>query len=83
MSELLLMYLSYAYLTIGMVSTLYAIIFYFFTGIPLFKEPDPEKVPFRHKVSYVVVIFFMLPIFYIVFLKEILALKAIRQEHKG
>ena len=83
MSELVLTYFSYAYLTVGMVLTLYAIMIYFFTGIPLFKETNPGKVPFRHKVSYVVVTFFMLPVFYIVFLKEIFALKTMMQERKG
>ena len=83
MSDVLLGYLSYAYLTVGMVLTLYTIIIYFFTGIQLFDEPIPGKTPFRYKVSYVVVIFFMLPVFYIVFLKEILALKNARRESKG
>ena len=83
MSESILTYLSYAYLTVGMVFTLYTIIFYFFTGIPLFKEADPERTPFRHKASYVFVTFFMLPVFYIVFLKEIIGLKKIRKESRS
>ena len=82
MSDLLLLDVSDAYLTIGLVFTLYCIIFYFCTGISLFNEPDPERVPFRHKVSYVVVIFFMLPVFYIVFLKEIMALQKQLPEEK-
>lgn len=83
MLELFLTYFSYTYFTVGMVLTLYAIVIYFFTGIPLFKEANLGRVPFRHKVSYVVVVFFMLPVFYIVFLKEIFALKGMLQEHKS
>ncbi len=75
MSEMFLTYFSYAYVTVGMILTLYVIIYYFFTGIMLFEEPGQKKTPFRHKVSYVVVTFFMLPVLYIVFLKEIFSLR--------
>lgn len=75
MSEFFLHYLPFTYLTVGVVLTIYTIIIYFFTGTTLFREAGEAQAPFRHKVSYVLVMAFMLPVFYIAFLREIFSLR--------
>ncbi|MGL6257814.1 hypothetical protein [Vibrio sp. WXL103] len=62
------------YFIVGSVATLYIILMFFFTGHNVFDAPTKPDLPFAHKVSYVLVMFFMFPVFYGVFFKETLKL---------
>lgn len=63
-----------AYLVLGTVATLYAVFFFFLTGLTIFDQGIKKIMPLRFKCSYVFVMFLMMPAFYLVFIEEILAL---------
>jgi len=68
------------YQVIGFMVTLYTILFFFVTGLTIFEDANTVQMPFRQKVSYVLVMFFLFPIFYFAFLKELFSLRKMHKE---
>ncbi len=66
-----------AYLAVGKLVTTYVLIVFFITDYNVFDAPIKPDLTFSHKVSYVLVMLCLFPVFYGVFAKEILALKKI------
>ncbi|KDM90019.1 hypothetical protein [Photobacterium galatheae] len=64
----------WAYLALGSVATLYAVFYFFLSGLTIFDQGKKKNMPLRFKCSYVFVMFLMMPIFYLIFIEEILAL---------
>lgn len=58
----------------GFLSTLYVLISYFINGYTVFDESKKTEMPFRFKVSYVLVMSAIFPFFYGVFIKEVVIL---------
>lgn len=68
-----------SYLFVGTIATLYAVGFFFVTGITIFDEGKKREMPFRFKISYVLVMLSLLPYFYMAFAKEIINLRLNRK----
>lgn len=64
------------YLVIGSLVTLGLLGLQLWRGAMLFDMSENGETPFRYKVSYFLVMWSIFPIFYIAFIKEILALVA-------
>ncbi|QUJ69660.1 hypothetical protein KDD30_23305 (plasmid) [Photobacterium sp. GJ3] len=62
------------YLAIGGLATLYALVFFFLTGLTIFDQGKKQAMPFRHKCSYVFVMLLLMPLFFPVFMDEIISL---------
>lgn len=73
MESLVSMFFS-AYLVLGVVATLYAIVFFLLSGLTLFDQGKKRPMPLRYQCSYVFIMFLMMPVFYLIFIEEILAL---------
>ncbi|WP_120512303.1 hypothetical protein [Photobacterium salinisoli] len=72
--ESLLSFFFSAYLVLGMAATLYAIGFFFLSGLTLFDQGKKRPMPFRYQCSYVFIMLLMMPVFYLIFIQEILSL---------
>ncbi|MGI3003758.1 hypothetical protein ACRTDJ_11865 [Shewanella algae] len=57
---------------LGAIATLYMIGFFLYSGVTIFDNGQKKEMPFRYKVSYVLVVAALMPYFYIVFIKELL-----------
>lgn len=73
MEELLSELIIY-YLAVGGLVTLYVVVFFVLTGVTFFDQGAKQKMPFRYKVSYLMVMLILLPYFYAVFGREIACL---------
>ncbi|GEM77732.1 hypothetical protein C1141_16880 [Vibrio agarivorans] len=64
------------YLIIGGFVTLYVLFMFFTTGHNVFDSPVKPNLAFSNKVSYVLVMSYLFPIFYGVFFNEVLNLRS-------
>ncbi len=65
-----------AYLILGGIATFYVLIIFLMTGHNVFDYPTKPVLPISHKVSYVIVMSILFPVFYAIYYKEILRLSS-------
>ncbi|MGF1692463.1 hypothetical protein [Photobacterium kagoshimensis] len=73
--------ITYAY--IGILATLYVVVFFILTGVTVFEGQEKGFMPFRYKVSYVLVMCAIFPCVYIAFFYEIVSLRKIYELRAG
>ncbi|UAB73954.1 hypothetical protein INR79_22715 [Vibrio sp. SCSIO 43132] len=72
----------FVYSMVGTLVSIYVIGFFMVTGITVFDGGKRRYMPMRLKVSYVLVMFYVFPIFYAAFIKDILTMSNRRKKRE-
>ncbi|MDO6583140.1 hypothetical protein Q4491_17495 [Photobacterium sp. 2_MG-2023] len=70
------------YLILGAAATLYVIVYFFLSGLTLFDQGKKRPTPLRYQCSYIFIMCLMMPVFYLIFIEEILSLPRHYQAQK-